>query len=32
MYDIYTMVAIVVFLWGLTIWASISEGEHDRRS
>ena len=32
MYDIYTLVAIVVFLWGLTIWASIPEGEKNRRS
>jgi hypothetical protein len=25
--DIYPMVAIVVFLWGLMIWASIPEEE-----
>lgn len=31
MYQIYSLVAIVVLLWGITMWASISEEEEDRR-
>ena len=30
MYQIYSLLAIVVLLWGITIWASIPE-EEDRR-
>jgi hypothetical protein len=32
MYQIYSLVAIVVLLWGITIWASIPEEEANRRS
>ena len=32
MYQIYSLVAIVVLLWGITIWASMPEEEEDRRS
>lgn len=31
MYQIYSLVAIVVFLWGVTIWASIPEEQEERR-
>jgi hypothetical protein len=31
MYQIYSLVGIIVLLWGITIWASIPEEETDRR-
>lgn len=31
MYQIYSLVGIVVLLWGITIWASIPEEQEDRR-
>ncbi len=31
MYQIYSLVGIIVLLWGITIWASIPEEEQDRR-
>jgi hypothetical protein len=31
MYQIYSLVGIMVLLWGITIWASISEEQEDRR-
>ncbi len=31
MYQIYSLVGIIVLLWGITIWASIPEEEKDRR-
>ena len=31
MYQIYGLVAIIVLLWGITIWASIQDEEEDRR-
>ncbi len=31
MYQIYSLVGIVVLLWSITIWASISEEQEDRR-
>jgi hypothetical protein len=32
MYQIYTLLAIVALLWGITIWASIPEEQEDRRN
>jgi hypothetical protein len=32
MYQIYSLVGIVVLLWSITIWASIPEEQPDRRS
>jgi hypothetical protein len=32
MYQIYSLVGIIVLLWGITIWASIPEEQEDRRS
>ena len=32
MYQIYSLVSIVVLLWGITIWASLPEEEKDSRS
>lgn len=32
MYQIYSLVGIIVLLWSITIWASIPEEEKDRRS
>jgi hypothetical protein len=31
MYQIYSLVGIIVLLWGITIWASIPEEQEDRR-
>jgi len=31
MYQIYSLLTIVVLLWGITMWASIPEEEEDRR-
>jgi hypothetical protein len=31
MYQIYSLVSIIVSLWGITIWASIPEEEEERR-
>jgi len=31
MYQIYGLLSIVALLWGITIWASISEEVEDRR-
>jgi hypothetical protein len=31
MYQIYSLVGIVVLLWGITIWASIPEEQEHRR-
>ncbi len=31
MYEIYSLLTIVVLLWGITIWASIPEEERDKR-
>jgi hypothetical protein len=31
MYQIYGLVGIMALLWGITIWASISEEENDSR-
>lgn len=31
MYQIYSLLSIVVLLWGITIWASIPEEQEDRR-
>jgi hypothetical protein len=31
MYQIYSLVGIILLLWGITIWASIPEEEKDRR-
>ena len=32
MYQVYSLLTIVALLWGITIWASISEEERDTRS
>ena len=32
MYQIYSLLSIMVLLWGITMWASIPEEEEDRRS
>jgi hypothetical protein len=32
MYQIYSLLAIVTLLWGITIWASIPEEQEDRRN
>ncbi|MDI3463901.1 MAG: hypothetical protein OJF50_002722 [Nitrospira sp.] len=32
MYQIYGLLTIMALLWGVTIWASISEEEKDTRS
>jgi hypothetical protein len=32
MYQIYSLVAIVVLLWSITIWSSIPEEEKNRQS
>jgi hypothetical protein len=32
MYQIYSLLTIVVLLWSIAIWASIPEEEEDRRS
>lgn len=32
MYQIYSLLSIVVLLWGITIWASIPEEQEDRRN
>jgi hypothetical protein len=32
MYQIYSLLTIVVILWGIAIWASIPEEEEDSRS
>jgi hypothetical protein len=31
MYQIYSLVGIIVLLWSITIWASIPEEQEDRR-
>jgi hypothetical protein len=31
MYQIYSLIGIVVLLWSITIWASIPEEQEDRR-
>lgn len=31
MYQIYSLVGIIVLLWGITIWASIPEEQEGRR-
>jgi len=31
MYQIYSLLGIVVLLWGITIWASIPEEQEDVR-
>lgn len=31
MYQIYSLLTIIVLLWGITMWASIPEEEEDRR-
>jgi len=31
MYQIYSLVGIIILLWAITIWASIPEEETDRR-
>lgn len=32
MYQIYSLLSIVVLLWGITIWASIPEEQEDGRN
>lgn len=32
MYQIYSLLTIIVLLWGITVWASIPEEEEDRRN
>lgn len=31
MYQIYSLVGIIVLLWSITIWASIPEEQEDKR-